>query len=105
MDFPSIAEQSERPYISTGHLPEPEMVQKLVLDAHRRFKLNGDGHNSQVYPALARVPRELFGICVVGTSGRVYEAGDTEDKSTMGHSSRPPAPGAAVASHPHEPTA
>ena len=48
MDFPSIAGQSERPYISTGHLPEPE-----------RFKSNGDGDNSQVYPALARVPRDL----------------------------------------------
>jgi glutaminase len=89
MDFPSIAEQSERPYISTGHLPEPEMVQKLVLDAHRRFKSNGDGHNSQVYPALARVPRELFGICVAGTSGRVYEAGDTEYKFSIMSVSKP----------------
>ena len=78
MDFPSTAEQTERPYISTGHLPEPETVQKLVSDAHRRFKSNTDGKNSQVYPALARVPSELFGVCVVGTSGRVYEAGDTE---------------------------
>ena len=41
------------------------------------------GHNSQVYPALARVPRELFGICVVGTSGRLYEAGDTEYKFSI----------------------
>jgi glutaminase len=85
MDFPSIAEQTDRPYISTGHLPEPAMVQRLVSDAHRRFKSNGEGHNSQAYPALARVPRELFGICVVGTSGRLYEAGDTEYKfSIMG---------------------
>ena len=65
MDFPSIAEQSDRPYISTGHLPEPEMVQWLVSNGRRRFKSNGDGDNSQVYQALARVPRELFGICVV----------------------------------------
>src|SRR6185295_10276311 len=64
MDFPSTVEQTDRPYISTGHLPEPEMVQRLVSDAYRRFKSNGDGHNSQVYPALARVPRELFGVCV-----------------------------------------
>ncbi|MCA6116607.1 glutaminase A [Bradyrhizobium sp. WSM 1738] len=89
MDFPSIAEQAERPYISTGHLPEPEMVQKLVSDAHRRFQSNGDGHNSQVYPALARVPRELFGVCVVGTSGRVYEAGDTEYKFSIMSVSKP----------------
>jgi len=89
MDFPSIAERTERPYISTGHLPEPEMVQRLVSDAHRRFKSNGDGHNSQVYPALARVPRELFGICVAGTSGRVYEAGDTEFKFSIMSVSKP----------------
>ena len=89
MDLPSIAEQTERPYISTGHLPEPEMVQRLVSDAHRRFKSNGDGQNSQVYPALARVPRELFGVCVVGTSGRVYEAGDTEHKFSIMSVSKP----------------
>jgi hypothetical protein len=34
MDFPSIAEQAERLYISTGHLPEPDIVQRLVSDAH-----------------------------------------------------------------------
>ena len=89
MDFPSLEDQAERPYISTGHLPEPEMVQKLVSDAHGRFKSNGEGHNSQVYPALARVPRELFGVCVVGTSGRVYEAGDTEYKFSIMSVSKP----------------
>jgi glutaminase len=89
MDLPSIAEQTGRPYVSTGHLPEPEMVQRLVSDAHRRFKSNGDGQNSQVYPALARVPRELFGVCVVGTSGRVYEAGDTEHKFSIMSVSKP----------------
>src|SRR4029453_2312093 len=78
MDFPSIAEQTDRSYISTVHLPEPESGRGWVFEPHRRFKSNGDGHNSQVYPALARVPRELFGVCVAGTSGRLYEAGDTE---------------------------
>ena len=34
MDFPSTAEQAERPYISTGHLPKPAIVQKLASDAH-----------------------------------------------------------------------
>ena len=89
MDFPSIAEQTERPYISTGHLPEPETVQRLVSDAHARFKSNADGQNSQVYPALARVPRELFGICVVGTSGRVYAAGDTDHEFSIMSVSKP----------------
>ncbi len=83
MDLPSIADQAERPYVSTGHLPEAETVQKLVSDAHQRFKSNTDGQNSRVYPALARVPSDLFGICVVGTSGRVYAAGDVEHEFSI----------------------
>ena len=58
----SISEQSVWPYISTGHLPQSEMVQKLVSEAHARFKSHAEGQNSHVYPALARVPRDLFGI-------------------------------------------
>ncbi len=58
MDSPAVAEQTERPYISTGHLPEDETVQKLVSEAHRRFRWNTDGQNSQVYPALASVPSD-----------------------------------------------
>src|SRR5580704_1708716 len=89
MDSPSITEQAERPYISTGHLPEAETVQNLVSDAHRRFKSNADGQNSQVYPALARVPSELFGVCVVGTSGRVYGAGDVDYEFSIMSLSKP----------------
>ena len=62
-------------YVSTGHLPEPDNVLALVAEAHARYKSNDEGQNSQVYPALARVPSDLFGICVVGNSGRVYGAG------------------------------
>ena len=69
MDSPSITAQAERPYISTGHLPESEMVQELVSEAQRRFKSNTDGQNSQVYPALARIPSNLFGVCVVDQAG------------------------------------
>ena len=57
----SILEQSVWPYISTGHLPESEMVQKLVSEAHARFRSHTEGQNSHVYPALAGVPRDLFG--------------------------------------------
>ena len=79
----------ERHYISTGHLPAPEMVQSLVQDTHRRSKSNSDGKNSQAYPALARVPSELFGICVVGTSGRIYVAGDVDYEFSIMSVSKP----------------
>jgi len=71
------AELAEHLYVSTGHLPEPDLVQKLITEVHTRFKSNTEGQNSQVYPALARVPTDLFGVCVVGANGKIYQAGDT----------------------------
>jgi len=77
------------PYVSTGHLPPPDEVQTLVDEAYARFKANTDGQNSKVYPALARAPRDLFGVCIVGTSGRVYPAGDVEHEFTIMSVSKP----------------
>jgi glutaminase len=76
-------EQVEVPYISTGHLPEPELARQLVSEAHRKFESIDDGHVSQVYPALARVPADLFGVCVASTDGRIYAAGDTDHEFSI----------------------
>ena len=65
-------------YVSTGHLPDPDLVMITVKRAYERFKGNTEGTNSDVYPALARVPSNLFGVCVVGTSGNVYPVGDAD---------------------------
>ena len=64
-------------FVSTGHLPAPERVQELVAEAHERYRSNRDGANSEVYPALAAVPADLFGICVARTDGAVFGVGDT----------------------------
>ena len=89
MDHPSGTKELERSYISTGHLPEPEMVQKLVSDSHGRFRSNGEGENSQVYPALARSSRDLFGVCVVSATGRLYGAGDIDHEFSIMSVSKP----------------
>ena len=47
-------------YVSTGHLPPPDRVRALVAEAYERYKANAEGQNSRVYPALARVPSDLF---------------------------------------------
>jgi glutaminase len=70
-------------HVSTGELPAPERVAALVAEAHRRYRTHRRGAVSSVYPALARVPADLFGICVVGTGGRVHEAGDAEVEFTI----------------------
>ena len=89
----SSPHQSEKPtgfpFVSTGHLPTPETVRSLLAEAHARFKSNTEGENSQVYPALARVPRDLFGICVVETSGGVYAVGDTNHEFSIMSVSKP----------------
>jgi glutaminase len=76
-------------YVSTGHLPPEERVALLVAEAHQRFRGNRDGQCAQVYPALAAVPRDLFGICVVGTNGRVFAAGDAEHEFSIMSVSKP----------------
>jgi glutaminase len=63
-------------YVSTGHLPSPEQMRRSVQEAYERYRTVAEGENSTVYPALARVPAGLFGICAVGTSGSVAAAGD-----------------------------
>jgi glutaminase len=71
------------------NLPAPEMTQSLVQDARRRSKSNNDGRNSQAYPALARVASGLFGVCIVGTSGRIRCAGDVDYEFTIMNVSKP----------------
>jgi glutaminase len=82
-------DETETPYISTGHLPSPDQVKALVAEAHARYGSNTEGSNSQVYPALARVPSSLFGVCIVGTSGSVYSAGDAEYEFAIMSVSKP----------------
>ncbi|HKA72220.1 MAG TPA: glutaminase A [Xanthobacteraceae bacterium] len=85
----AVREVAGRDYVSTGHLPSREQVQALVAEAYERFKSNTEGENSDVYPALARVPSDLFGICVIGTSGDVYAVGDTDYEFSIMSVSKP----------------
>jgi hypothetical protein len=50
-------------YVSTGRLPAEAEVISLIDEVYTRYKSNTDGRNSQVYPALAEVPSDLFGVC------------------------------------------
>lgn len=90
MSTPTAAEKhAGSPFVSTGQLPQAERVKELVASAHTRYKSNGEGKNSQVYPALARVSSELFGICIVGVNGNVVSIGDAEYEFTIMSVSKP----------------
>ena len=75
--------------ISTGHLPPAEHVRALIAEAHERFKSIDHGKNADYIPALAKVPKDLFGVCVVSTSGVVYAAGDTDYEFSIQSVSKP----------------
>lgn len=76
-------------FVSTGELPERDRVASLVRQAHDRFRANRDGETSQAYPALARVPAALFGVCVVGAAGATFAAGDADYEFTIMSVSKP----------------
>jgi glutaminase len=85
----SPSHSADAPFVSTGHLPTAERVQALVAEAHGRYRSNTEGAVSPVYPALARAPRDLFGICIVTATGSVYSAGDAEHEFAIMSVSKP----------------
>jgi glutaminase len=85
----AIHDATEYSHVSTGQLPPHQKISELVTEAYERFRTNTDGENSQVYPALAGVPSDLFGICVAATKGEVYEVGDAEYEFAIMSVSKP----------------
>lgn len=75
--------------VSTGRLPSAEVAQRVVSEAHSRFRGLKDGKVADYIPALAKVPAELFGISVVGVNGAVYSAGDAEREFSIQSVSKP----------------
>ena len=77
------------PAVSTGPLPAAERLRALVAETHERFKSVSEGRVADYIPALATVPGGLFGVCVVGTSGNIHAAGDTEYEFSIQSVSKP----------------
>lgn len=84
-----VQDELEPGYVSTGKLPKTEVVQDLISEAYEYYKTNTEGQNSQVYPALARVPSDLFGICLVSTIGKIFAVGNTDYDFTIMSVSKP----------------
>jgi glutaminase len=61
----------------------------LMTQAYERFKANDEGDNSDVYPALATVPSELIGLCVVGDDGNVFSVAEAESEFSIMSVSKP----------------
>ncbi len=75
--------------VSTGHLPSPDRVRIAVDAAYDRFQSTDEGKVADYIPALATVPRDLFGIGGVGVDGNAYTVGDAEYEFSLQSVSKP----------------
>jgi glutaminase len=75
--------------VSTGELPEPQQVRDVVTEAYERYRGNTSGEVADYIPALAKASPDLFGICVVGVRGRMFEIGDVATKFSIQSVSKP----------------
>jgi len=70
-------------------IPSSQVLQRVVEEAHERFKDVKEGKNADYIPELTKVPSELFGVAIVTARGDVYTAGDVEYAFTIQSVSKP----------------
>ena len=59
-------------------IPTATDLQRVVDEAHAKFKDLKDGKNADYIPILATIPSELFAVVIVTKDGRVFSAGDAD---------------------------
>ena len=70
-------------------VPTSTELQRVVDEAHAKFKDLKDGKNADYIPILATIPSELFGVVIVTNDGRTYAAGDTDYAFAIESTSKP----------------
>lgn len=81
MLLPSLADAADR---------QARQFQRLVDEAHARYKGLTDGKNADYIPILTTVPSDLFAVVIVDADGgRVYSAGDSDYKFSIQSVSKP----------------
>ena len=59
-------------------IPAATDLQRVVDEAHAKYKGLTDGKNADYIPILATVPSELFGVVITMRDGTTYAAGDVD---------------------------
>lgn len=63
-------------FVSTGHLAPSADVRRILLEIQHDLADVTEGENSPVYPPLAAADPDQFGLCMVSTTGEVFDVGD-----------------------------
>jgi glutaminase len=79
--LPSFADAADR---------QARQFQRLVDEAHARYKELKEGKNADYIPILTTVPSDLFAVVIVdGSDGKIYQAGDATYKFSIQSVSKP----------------
>jgi glutaminase len=79
--LPSLGDAADR---------QARQFQRLVDEAHARYKGLTDGKNADYIPILATIPSDLFAVVIVDASdGKVYLAGDADYKFSIQSIAKP----------------
>ena len=64
--------------VSTGALPDPDVVVDLLTEVYDHFRPLEEGAVADYIPALANVDPSLFAVSIVGVAGGSYSVGDAQ---------------------------
>jgi glutaminase len=70
-------------------MPDAAELQKVVTEAHAKFKDVKDGKNADYIPILKTIPSELFGVAIATRDGALYSAGDIDYRFSIQSVSKP----------------
>ena len=83
-------ERTGHGYVPTGDLPPPEMVKVLMSEAYEHFRSNAEGRNSDICPALVRVPPATCSARAwLAHNGNLYAVGDANHAFSIMSVSKP----------------
>jgi glutaminase len=81
MLLPSLADAADR---------QARQFQRVVDEAHARYKGLTEGKNADYIPILATIPSDLFAVVIVDASdGKVFQAGDADYKFSIQSIAKP----------------
>jgi glutaminase len=82
-------DEPDAPFVSTGQLPEHDLVQDYLEAAYERCLEVHDGEVADYIPALAEASPDLFGVAMVNVYGRVHRIGDADRPFSIQSVSKP----------------
>ena len=88
VDATRLARVDTEAFVATGEAPAPDEVRAWIDEAYARYRDVTEGENSRVYPALAAVPSDLFGICAIAARAE-HAVGDARFEFSIMSVSKP----------------